>query len=203
MDFKESIGIFPNALTNEFCDHLIEIFKDEWDNHYIGMVGSGIVVPETKNTRDFDLMSSEKYLEEVKVLTDAANDKIDDYILRYKDVPNLDTPLYLFQNGTFYPNWQLQYYKECEGHFKRYHTEGEYKKFSNRIFAVMFYLNDVEVGGETHFPYWDLKIKPTKGTFVVFPAPWPWMHAGLTPISSDKYIVTTWLVRKEEEESEE
>jgi len=199
MDFKDSIGVFPNALSDDFCDHLVKIFQKNWDNHYQGMVGSGVVIKETKNTRDFDLMQyADLYSDEIKTLTEAANDKIDDYILKYKQFPNFDTPLYLFQQGTFYPNWQLQYYEKCEGHFQRYHTESEYNEFSNRIFAVMFYLNDVEEGGETEFPYWDLKIKPKKGTFLVWPAPWPWVHCGHIPMSSDKYIVTTWLVRNEE-----
>ena len=198
MNFKDSVGIFPNALTDEFCDHLVEIFNKESDNHHIGMVGNATIMPEVKNTLDFELMSNDKYEKEVKTLTDVANDKIDDYILKYKTNSEFDTPLYLFQQGTFYPNWQLQYYKKCEGHFQKYHTESEYGTNANRIFAVMFYLNDVERGGETEFPYWDLKIKPKKGTFLVWPAPWPWIHAGNSPESNDKYIVTTWLVKRDD-----
>lgn len=192
MEFKDSIGVFPNSLSNEFCDYLIQVFNQEWDNHYIGIVGSGGVDLQTKSSRDFNLMNYDKYSNEVSILTNTANQKVDEYVSRYKDVPNLNTRACVFQDGTHYPVWQIQFYKKDEGHFKQYHTDGDLK-FANRRFAVMFYLNDVDTGGETEFPYWDLKIKPTKGTMIVWPAPWPWIHAGHIPKSNDKYIVTSWL----------
>ena len=196
MNFKESIGIFPNSISDEFCDHLVSIFNNEWNNHYVGIVGSGEVESQSKVSRDFNLIQYEQYTNEVNVLTQISNTKINEYILRYKDVPNLNTKACVFQNGTHYPVWQIQYYKKGEGHFKQYHTDGDIK-FASRRFAVMFYLNDVETGGETEFPYWDLKVKPTKGTFIVWPVPWPWIHSGHIPISNDKFIVTSWLTLNE------
>ena len=58
----------------------------------------------------------------------------------------------------------------------------------------MFYLNDVEEGGETEFYHQKLKIKPKKGTCVIFPTYFTHKHKGHIPISNDKYIMNVWVV---------
>jgi hypothetical protein len=59
---------------------------------------------------------------------------------------------------------------------------------------MIVYLNDVEVGGETEFLYPKIKVKPKKGSLVIFPSAYPFVHRGNKPISSDKYIIATWLI---------
>lgn len=60
----------------------------------------------------------------------------------------------------------------------------------DRFLNILFYLNDVEEGGETEFYFNDMTISvpPKKGRIVVFPPLWTHIHAGMTPISGDKYI---------------
>ena len=62
-----------------------------------------------------------------------------------------------------------------------------------RSHVVMFYLNDVEEGGETEFYHQGVKIKPKKGTCVIFPTFYTHLHRGNIPLSNDKYILNTWI----------
>ena len=62
---------------------------------------------------------------------------------------------------------------------------------SCRIVTFLFYLNDVEEGGETFF--YNGKVKPEAGKLILFPATWTYNHKGNMPISNDKYIVTGWF----------
>jgi hypothetical protein len=55
----------------------------------------------------------------------------------------------------------------------------------------MWYLNDVETGGETVFK--DLIIQPKKGTLLIFPPLWMFPHKGNAPIGESKYIMSTYL----------
>ena len=68
-----------------------------------------------------------------------------------------------------------------------------------RSWTTMLYLNDVEEGGETHFPNVDIKMKPKEGTLIA------WnnrnldgtnnvntLHEALPPTSGKKYIITKW-----------
>ena len=67
-----------------------------------------------------------------------------------------------------------------------------YENKSYRAITYLWYLNDVEEGGETVF-FGDYKIKPRTGTLIFFPASWCYPHTGKMPISSNKYIITGWL----------
>ena len=57
--------------------------------------------------------------------------------------------------------------------------------------AWMVYLNDVEEGGETEFLYQKLKVKPSKGTILIWPGCYTHLHRGNTPMTN-KYIATGW-----------
>jgi len=62
------------------------------------------------------------------------------------------------------------------------------KVISKLIF--LWYLNDVEEGGETEFWQGEYKIKPEVGKMVIFPACWTFPHCEKIPLSCDKYILT-------------
>jgi 2OG-Fe(II) oxygenase superfamily len=64
----------------------------------------------------------------------------------------------------------------------------------HRVLLFMFYLNDVEQGGETEFLYANKKLKPTQGQMVIAPAGFTHTHRGNVPLSSDKYILTSWIL---------
>jgi len=65
---------------------------------------------------------------------------------------------------------------------------------TGRIITFIWYLNNVEEGGETLFE--DFKIKPMEGSLLFFPATWTYPHSGAMPTSNDKYIITGWIYNK-------
>ena len=65
---------------------------------------------------------------------------------------------------------------------------------SNRYLVFLWYLNDVTDGGETEFPDLGLKIAARAGRLLMFPPYWMFQHAGLPPRSSDKYIISTYML---------
>jgi hypothetical protein len=67
----------------------------------------------------------------------------------------------------------------------------DYQEKKYRAFTFLWYLNDIEVGGETEFE--EFKIKPQAGSLLLFPATWCFPHSGKMPISDDKYIITGWV----------
>ncbi len=64
---------------------------------------------------------------------------------------------------------------------------------AKRALAMIFYLNDVNDGGRTIFPYHGLNIRPKRGKVIVFPPTWEYPHLGEPPISTPKYIMSTYL----------
>ena len=65
---------------------------------------------------------------------------------------------------------------------------------ANRYMVLMWYLNDVEMGGETFFPQLDLGIAPRAGRLLMFPPYWMYQHEGRTPESGEKFIISTYLL---------
>ena len=87
-------------------------------------------------------------------------------------------------------NYNIQHYNVNEG-FTYYHCERSLISSCLRNLVFMTYLNDVEEGGETEFLYQQLKVKPKKGTVVIWPGSFTHLHRGNPPMS-DKYIATGW-----------
>jgi prolyl 4-hydroxylase len=94
-----------------------------------------------------------------------------------------------------------EYYKEHHDYFT-WNTE-EYKTYTEwmgqRTWTFMVYLNDVDKGGETYFKHLGLKIKPKKGTAILWNNLNPFgipnkktMHEALPTINGNKYVITKW-----------
>ena len=92
-------------------------------------------------------------------------------------------------------------YNKNEGHFNWHCDKGppnDLRQF-NRACVCMFYLNDVDEGGETEFYSQNISIKPKKGTLVIFPSYFTHLHRGKKPISNDKYICNFWFLHEHDE----
>lgn len=64
---------------------------------------------------------------------------------------------------------------------------------SSRMLGWMYYLNDIEDGGETEFLYYPRRIKPEAGKLLIWPAGFPHTHRGNPPLKNNKYVITGWV----------
>ena len=99
------------------------------------------------------------------------------------------------RQGRAFEHLKIKKYEAAEGGRDRFplHVDAYNVKTSVRVLAFLWYLNDVEEGGETRFPRLGVSIPPRAGRLVVMPPHWMFEHAGEPPASSDKYIVTSYL----------
>jgi hypothetical protein len=72
------------------------------------------------------------------------------------------------------------------------HCAGYENEARSMVFSV--YLNDIEEGGETEFLHFSKRVKPKKGRIVIWPAGFPYVHRGNSPLSGEKYIITSWMM---------
>jgi hypothetical protein len=89
--------------------------------------------------------------------------------------------------------FMIQKYEKNKGRYV-YHNDfqSEWPEKKYRVITFLWYLNDVEQGGETEM--WDdFFIKPEAGKLLLFPACWTFPHRGKMPISDNKYIITGWM----------
>ena len=64
---------------------------------------------------------------------------------------------------------------------------------SKRFLVFIMYLADVEEGGETSIPRYNIKCKPKAGRLLMFPPFWTHPHQGEKVIKGTKYQIMTYL----------
>jgi hypothetical protein len=83
-----------------------------------------------------------------------------------------------------------------EGRYVYHHDFSiDLKNKKNRVITYLWYLNDVDLGGETDFLNGEIKVVPECGKLILFPASWTYPHKGCIPKSSNKYIITGWIYK--------
>jgi hypothetical protein len=193
---EKYIGIYEKSLDSDYCDYLINLFENN-SNKVDGSVKKG-VDKNVKDTTDLriDTSSNDKAILEIeeKLSVELFN-KLEKYAKALNDTFDYSFQ-YKFFHDTLVSNnhgFQLQRYLKGIGKYIYHHDFlVEWDTRTNRIITFLWYLNDVDEGGETEF-FGNYKIKPEKGKLVFFPATWAFPHRGCVPLSSNKYIITGWL----------
>ena len=195
MNINNFVFVKENAFTSNFCDSIINDFESYKSQGLVRKGQSGIGVNnEVKNTTDLNILDypelSSKYNVEIN---NNFNYLLSEEYLGKLPFQNEFGKESLFYAPTFYELFQVQKYDKNNGHYNGWHAETGDFEMSRRLFVFILYLNDVAEGGETEILYTGLKVKPKKGQLLIHPASYPFVHKGHTPLSDDKYILTTWL----------
>lgn len=181
------IFTIQESLSKSICEEIIERFEEQ-SNKREGRTFEG-VNKDKKNTTDFHLgedMSQWKDID--KVLYNELNKAIKNYI------DHLNKDIQIFYYSTMNDKgFQIQKYDKGEGHYVFHNDSIIYSDSTYRVFTYLWYLNTIEEGGETDFGIKGL-VKPEAGKLILFPSCWTYPHAGKIPISSDKYIITGWVI---------
>ena len=67
---------------------------------------------------------------------------------------------------------------------------------SKRFLVFIMYLSDVEEGGETSIPRYNIKCKPKAGRLLMFPPFWTHPHMGKKVQKGNKYVMMSYLRMK-------
>jgi len=164
-------------LDNDICDEIISRFESD-ERKSPGVTGQGLI-PEIKDSIDLSITNFKEWndiSEKLEVFLKDGIQKYKEWISAYVSLKY--TPL---NNPSKFSGFQVQ----KSGKYI-WHTDNLIdKNMGFRIFTYMWYLNDVETGGETDFIY--KKIKPKKGKLVIFPSTWTYIHSGLE--TKNKYVL--------------
>ena len=205
--YEKYIYINKFSLSEELCNIIIEMFENEINGKYEGVTAAGII-KDVKKTTDFiipkdlndnDEITINKWSKVQKILDNELDRNIKKYINNIFTSLNIDkkennTKYYVFsQKFLSHEKLMIQKYNKNEGRFT-YHDDFkvDWDNQKYRVITYIWYLNNVENGGETEI--WDdFKIKPETGKLLLFPSCWTFPHRGKMPISDNKYIITGWL----------
>ena len=185
------IYIIDNALTPEFCSHVIKKFEND-DRSTPGKVGKNETVrvdTSIKDSLDLNISHFSDWKEEDNVFFDSLSYHIGIYLNR----EICGQPYPVFDNPSD-SGYQIQKTLPSAGYV--WHTDdqhGDYvREHGVRFATYIWYLNDVKEDGYTEFCD-GTKVQPETGKLLIFPATWTYLHRGYPPKSEVKYLVTGWM----------
>jgi hypothetical protein len=186
MEIQDLIVEFEDFISNESCEEMINWFET---NSYLQIDGS--VSGKLNGINDNYVMLDFKKSKQSNPPLDhpishLMTNIIFDAYKHYSDIRPAP------QMNICARDYSIRVYKKNEGFFKP-HIDQDAGGTISRIFAIIMYLNDVEDGGETEFPHYNIKVKPKKGKVLIFPCNYLFPHQGNIPISDDKYIATSFI----------
>ena len=204
------VRLYENTLASDFCQHIIDIFEKKVDLHSEMPVTSHELNLMKKDPKLLDGHISSKITKELHITRNKDELELEDnyvskilgkYLTQYVSDISEETPwtaqqMFQFIGGKD-TGYQIQKYNKNEGryfwHSDSNNTFMDDKRtmLGERTLTFLFYLNDVEDGGETLFH--NFKVRPKKGRLLFFPSTWSYYHSGNIPISDDKYIITGWI----------
>jgi hypothetical protein len=199
-NYTSKIYINEISLNKQTCNEIINLFESE-NNRSPGRIFAG-VNPNIKDTMDYTIdFTSSKWEQVNSMLKDELMYNLQIYIDRL----NAENDYKASNNNTSAPDFKLfdlkslvydvfmvQKYTNNKGRYT-YHNDFRVNPDSSyRVITYLWYLNDVEIGGETVFEG-TYAIRPQTGKLILFPASWTYPHCGKMPVSSDKYIITGWI----------
>jgi len=183
------VYIDDTSLSPDICDTIINKFNDNPSNKRKGVCGQGYNA-NVKCSTDYSITHNDENWRDIYQLLLS---NLHNSIIQYE--AQINNSQYTHFKNTYLKStvFQLQHYSKNNGKFL-FHNDSriDLNKKEERTLVYMWYLNDVNVGGETDFI--DFNIKPTTGKLVLFPSTWTYPHCANIPISNDKYIITGWIV---------
>ena len=183
-DLRSYVQWFDDALPREFCTQLIDSFHQMSQFHGAG----GIHVRSSLGDSAWTELN-------VTPLADEAfrgffYTQIDKYFARYYERLPLSVPVPVRPK---LEDLRIKRYLAGKQEKFQPHYDAADEK-SSRYMVFLWYLNDVNEGGETLFCDLDVKVQARAGRLLMFPPYWMFQHAGLAPVSNDKYIISTYLL---------
>ena len=187
------IQVVDGLLDDEICRNLLTRLDQLWSRSSAGKTLGG-VDQRTKFSEDLAYnrtLIAESWSDADTVFDQRICQAITSAIAIYKqEYRHLDCWSDISDSG-----FQVQKYLKSFG-FYRPHVDSfpsPFSAISDRVLAMVIYLNDVDFGGETNFPLHEVAVTPKAGRIVFFPATWTHLHESRVPISSDKWIISSFI----------
>lgn len=191
-DLRHYVRWYDGVLPAEMCDRLVAGFEQMREAH----------VPNGRGVRPG--LDGSKWTElNLSKFADAAMKSyfmgmIDKNLERYNTDIGVSLPI---PPSRLVADLMIKRYAADQVEQFQPHFDSIYDR-CNRYMVFLWYLNDVQEGGETRFIDLDMGVQARKGRLLMFPPYWMYQHAGMPPVSNAKYIVSTYLLFERNPEAE-
>jgi prolyl 4-hydroxylase len=181
IELNDFIHVYDDVLNSSICNSLIEIFETYSDKQ------ERIENNKRPNFTQFNLTQNSNLTDDINQIHKFLISIVFEYKKKYYEF--VDSRC--FPSDHAFEQFRIKRYVNDGNDMFDAHVDVTDHESSRRFLSFMWYLNDVNDGGETVFD--DLVIKPKTGRMIVFPPLWMFPHIGKPPVSNSKYIISTYL----------
>ena len=169
------IRVYENVISDTDCDKLIDRFESNKQLHQ-SFDDRGMV---------FNIQQV-GWLDYVNKFSKTFQDNFEQYKEDCKIIKQQIPLTYVLE-----PIRMKRYLSNDYDEFRQ-HVDVNQKANCTRFMVFFIYL-DNNNKGKTIFPNLDIEIDCKKGSLLMFPPMWPWLHAGQKPVRKNKYIIQSYL----------
>ena len=187
----DMIDYYENIFTEYECNHIIKIAKP--------LLTDSLVAGNTKGYTSPGRVSSNCWIphNETPIIKNIC-DKICYMTCNSLENAEKMQVIYYPEGGKYNPHYDAWSHDNSEKQKRNMKFGGQ------RLITALVYLNDVEEGGETHFPNKNIKIKAQQGCMVVFKScignshirDNNSLHAGMPVLKGEKWAFNLWFREK-------
>ena len=187
------------VLDADLCTAAIKVIKTHYNNLFTAGPTWGGVRPLVKNSKDWTV-------EDSSLKQSGVNSPTIDSLRGHAQLAmHLAISQYIELNEAlwYWPyrcdsGFRLQHYLKGAAFYRTHADCTPWEPMASggqnpRVLGCIIYLNTVEVGGGTNFPQHNLICSAKAGRIALFPAAWTHQHAGMTPLSNEKYILSSFI----------
>ena len=171
------IQIYKNVIDDEYCDELVSKFEIESNKETYDqgpMSFTQVNLNQNKWQGDIERLS--------RVFLNSLEQYKKDCVINEHMWPER----YAFEE------FRLKKYLPNNKDRFDPHVDATNSKNAIRFLVFFIYLDNND-RGETNFPQLQLASPCKKGSLLMFPPLWPWLHQGMKPINKPKYILGSYL----------
>ncbi|MEW5249902.1 2OG-Fe(II) oxygenase [Microbulbifer sp. 2201CG32-9] len=188
------IFVFDSALPPGVCQSIVEAVKhsDKW--RHAEVVHGSRANGDPQRTRE--LLSTRSYLRNCMISTLSQHPQLEAAIGTVRDTVKSITTWWDHNVCEVPPGWSIEepyvVRYEVGQQFARHTDIRRIHKGHNRLFTVLFYLNE-SLGGDLQFPDHGLTITNKPGRAVMFPSGDTYPHASNMVVGGTKYSIPVWV----------
>ena len=173
------IRIYEDVVDKSFCERMIEKFENDKSNWEV----------QNKSPMKFTqikLINMPYWREEVNHLFSVFTSSIEQYISDCNIIKEMHPKRYGWED--------IRIKRYLPNDVEKFGPHVDVTNYKNaRRFLVCFIYLDDNNAGQTYFPQMEIASPCKRGSILIFPPLWPWLHAGGKPLEVSKYIVGSYL----------
>jgi hypothetical protein len=175
---------YSDVLTPEKCQYFIDKFEahPEMQEVQNNSKGKTLTVMNLMNSSDTPFREDLNFLGNIFMT----------YVEKYKE--DCDIKSFQFPKEFGVEAFKMKRYMPNGKDAFPAHIDVNNRENARRFLVMFVYLNDNRKGETLISPKDDMFVSSCKkGSIVLFPPMWPWIHAGKEPVNVPKYIIGSYL----------